>query len=293
MNETGIRVEFADGFAQLIFDQPNSRANILSQALWTEFEHVLQTVARQPHRGLLLTSARPGIFIAGADLKFLAEAMANDPTPITAFIEHGNLVLNLLEQLPFPTVALVDGAALGGGMEVALACDAIVMGSHPKAQLGLPEINLGLIPGWGGTQRLTRLVGVEEAVDRLLSGESYAANDPPPEELAILVDSAELHATASGLLKPETALIKRRLKLAPLDADELPGKDILPELMATLETLEPQKLLAAQSVLAVVLQGARLPLEQAIGQETAAFLTLVRSEEARELVQAFFQKRAR
>src|SRR5919202_527408 len=74
-------------------------------------------------------------------------------------------------------------AALGGGLEVALACDFRVCGTNPKVQLGLPEIKLGLIPGWGGTQRLPRLVGVEEATERLLSGEIYAPPAPPPEDL--------------------------------------------------------------------------------------------------------------
>src|SRR5687767_6796572 len=173
-----------DGVARLTFDQPGSRANVLSTALWTEFGQALDGLTHRPGvTGLVLASAKPGIFIAGADLKELADADPANPEPTRAYIELGLRVLETLEALPFPTVAIIDGAALGGGLEVALACDFRVCGTEPKVRLGLPEIKLGLIPGWGGTQRLPRLVGVEEAVSRLLSGESYEASDPPPEDL--------------------------------------------------------------------------------------------------------------
>src|SRR5205085_533528 len=81
----------------------------------------------------------------------------NDPA-VLAFIEQGLRVLEKLEALPFPTCAAIDGAALGGGLEVALACDCIGFSQNPKVQLGLPEVKLGLIPGWGGTQRLPRIM---------------------------------------------------------------------------------------------------------------------------------------
>ena len=144
--------------------------------------------------GLILESAKPGIFIAGADLKELGERR---PRPAPGVIELGHRVLDMLEALPFPTVAAIDGAALGGGLEVALACDFRVCGTNPKVQLGLPEIKLGLIPGWGGTQRLPRLVGVEEAIERLLSGESYDASDPPPDDLVDETVASERLADAA------------------------------------------------------------------------------------------------
>src|SRR5215210_861225 len=178
---SAIHLSVTDGLARLTFDQPDSRANVLSTALWTEFGQALDSLVHRPGlTGLVLASAKPGIFIAGADLKELADADPADPEPTRAFIELGLRVLETLEALPFPTAALIDGAALGGGLEVALACDFRLCGTGPRVQLGLPEIKLGLIPGWGGTQRLPRLVGVEEAINRLLSGESYDDTDPAP-----------------------------------------------------------------------------------------------------------------
>ena len=104
-------------------------------------------LAHRPNvTGLVLESTKPGIFIAGADLKELSGA---DPGRVRALIELGHQVLHTLEELPFPTVAAIDGAALGGGLEVALACDFRVCGMNPKLQLGLPEIQLGAHPRLG------------------------------------------------------------------------------------------------------------------------------------------------
>src|SRR5262245_29744489 len=121
MSDTAIRLAVVDGVARLTFDQPNSRANVLSTALWTEFGRTLDELVHKPGiTGLILESARPGIFIAGADLKELSAA---DEAGVRTLIELGLRVLHTLEELPFPTVAAIDGAALGGGLEVALACD--------------------------------------------------------------------------------------------------------------------------------------------------------------------------
>src|SRR5947208_565735 len=148
-----------DGVAVLTFDQPGSKANVLTRELWTEFGEALAALhTRTDLKGLVLASAKPGIFIAGADLKLLANAPGPNDPEVRAFIELGLRVLEQLEALPFPTCAALDGAALGGGLEVALACDYRVCGTNPKVQLGLPEVKLGLIPGWGGTQRLPRII---------------------------------------------------------------------------------------------------------------------------------------
>ena len=121
MSDPAIRLDETDGVARLVFDQPNSRANVLSTALWTEFGRALDDLAHRPGiTGLVLESAKPGIFIAGADLKELGSA---DPDQTRALIELGHRVLHTLEELPYPTVAAIDGAAVGGGLEVALACD--------------------------------------------------------------------------------------------------------------------------------------------------------------------------
>lgn len=290
MSEAALRLEVTDGLARLVFDQPNSRANVLSTALWTEFGQALDDLAHRPGiTGLVLESAKPGIFIAGADLKELGGA---DPGQVRSLIELGHRVLHTLEELPFPTVAAIDGAALGGGLEVTLACDFRVCGTNPMVQLGLPEIKLGLIPGWGGTQRLPRLVGVEEAIERLLSGESYDATDPAPEDLVdATVPSESLTGTASTWLVTGDWRTVRAAKRAAVPADLLPSAEFLAETRQTLEVIESPMRPAAAEVLKVVLEGSLTDVAGGIRLETEAFVRLAASDNARQLIAEFFAKR--
>jgi enoyl-CoA hydratase len=290
MSQPATRLTVTDGVGRLVFDQPESRANVLSTALWTDFGHALDELAHRPNvSGLILESAKPGIFIAGADLKELGGA---DPGGVRALIELGHRVLATLEELPFPTVAAIDGAALGGGLEVALACDFRVCGTNPKVQLGLPEIKLGLIPGWGGTQRLPRLVGVEEAIERLLSGESYDGTDPAPEDLVDEMVTSDALADAAGrwLAIPDWQTV-RALKRAPVPGELLPSAEFLAETRQTLDLIDSPMRPAAAEVLKVVLEGALTDLAGGIRLETDAFLRLAASDNARQLIADFFAKR--
>jgi enoyl-CoA hydratase len=199
-----IRLEWtADHIALATLDQPDSKVNILSQPMWGELEQMLtQLHARAETAGLLLASAKPGIFVAGADLNELGKAGPVDPATTRALVARGLAVLAGLEALPFPTVALIDGACLGGGLELALACDARLLGSHPRAELGFPEVKIGLIPGWGGTQRLPRLIGPIAALDLILSAEPIRA--PRAVELGLAhatVPSEQLLARGQQLLR--------------------------------------------------------------------------------------------
>jgi enoyl-CoA hydratase/carnithine racemase len=204
----------------------------------------------------------------------------------------GHRVLHTLEELPFPTVAAIDGAALGGGLEVALACDFRVCGTNPKVQLGLPEIKLGLIPGWGGTQRLPRLVGVEEAIERLLSGESYDATDPAPDDLVdATVASEALAGTADTWIATGDWRAVRNAKRSPVPADLLPSAEFLADIRQTLDVIDPPMRSAAVEVLKVVLEGALTNLAGGIRLETEAFLRLAASDNARRLIAEFFAKR--
>jgi enoyl-CoA hydratase len=290
-----VQLTISSGVARLTFDQPDSRANVLSTALWTEFGQALDGLVHRPGlTGLVLASAKPGIFIAGADLKELANADPANPEPTRAFIELGLRVLATLEALPIPTVALIDGAALGGGLEVALACDFRLCGTSPKVQLGCPEIKLGLIPGWGGTQRLPRLVGVEEAINRLLSGESYDTTDPPPDDLVDeTVPSEQLAEAATRWLTTGDWQDVREAKRSPVPADLLPSADFLAETRQSLDVIEPPMRPAAAEVLKVVLEGSLTDLAAGIRLETEAFVRLAGTPDSRRLIADFFGKRKR
>jgi enoyl-CoA hydratase/carnithine racemase len=271
-----------DSVAVLTFDQPGSRANVLTTELWTELEAALDSLqTRTEFKGLLLASAKPGIFIAGADLKLLAGAHGPNDPAVRDFIHLGLRVLEKLEALPFPTCAAIDGAALGGGLEVALACDHIVCGTNPKVKLGLPEVTLGLIPGWGGTQRLPRSVGYRAAADMLVTGQALGADDAHEMGLTELASSEgllEWSAEFTAIVRPDRNFKRQPMLTAKQMGEQLPA---------------PAEALAAREALRVMIEGAALPLYEGIQLETAAFLRLAGSDESKRLIAEFFANRKR
>lgn len=165
----------SSGIGRLIFDLPNEKINTFTLSVLDELDAVLQDlVARPDIKALLVTSAKEGIFIAGADLKSFKNVFKNHDFAKT-ILGKGHQLFNQLSRLPFPTIAVINGACLGGGLEFALACTYRIVSDHPKTLLGLPETSLGIFPGWGGTQRLPRLVGLTEGLKVILSGKPVDA----------------------------------------------------------------------------------------------------------------------
>jgi alkylation response protein AidB-like acyl-CoA dehydrogenase/3-hydroxyacyl-CoA dehydrogenase/enoyl-CoA hydratase/carnithine racemase len=162
-----------DQICVLTFDRPDSSANIFDRRTLTELDEELDFIANAPQvKGVILTSAKRSIFIAGADLKSMSEASLEQ---VRELIELGQTVMNRLAALTVPTVAAIHGAAVGGGYELCLACDYRVASTDRTTKLGLPEIQLGLLPAWGGSTRLPRLIGLPKALDIILAGKTLAA----------------------------------------------------------------------------------------------------------------------
>jgi 3-hydroxyacyl-CoA dehydrogenase/enoyl-CoA hydratase/3-hydroxybutyryl-CoA epimerase len=145
----------ADGLFILTFDRPDSSANIFDRDTLLELDSYLRELGDA--RGLILTSSKPTIFIAGADLHGLQRMNAGE---LAGFIALGQSVFNRLAALKMPTVAAIHGACVGGGYELALACDWRVASPDRATKIGLPETKLGILPAWGGSTRLPRLIGV-------------------------------------------------------------------------------------------------------------------------------------
>ena len=158
-----------DGFLELTFDAVNSSINVFNQATLNELLSVLTILdTRSNVKGLLFTSAK-NVFVAGADITEFSDAFKSSKIKLRMFLNKANNAFNKIEALPYPTVASINGFALGGGFELCLACDFRVISD--KASVGLPETKLGIIPGWGGTVRLPRIIGFNCAVDWILSGD--------------------------------------------------------------------------------------------------------------------------
>src|SRR5205823_11090675 len=181
-----------DRVCLLTFDRPESGTNIFDAATMSELsEHVDAIEHDNSMRGLIITSAKRSIFIAGADLKtLLKQAQTGE---LRDFIAKGQRVFNRIAGLKIPTVAAIHGACAGGGYEITLACDYRVASNDPATKIGLPETTLGLVPAWGGTTRLPRLLGADVAAEVILKGKLYGATEAlklglvdevtPPEQL--------------------------------------------------------------------------------------------------------------
>jgi 3-hydroxyacyl-CoA dehydrogenase/enoyl-CoA hydratase/3-hydroxybutyryl-CoA epimerase len=156
-----------DRVAWLTFDKPGASANSLSRAAMEELNERLAEIERLAPRGVVVVSAKSG-FIAGADVSEFGQV--REPAEAVPSIRAAHAVLERLERLPCPTVAAINGYCLGGGLELALACRHRVCADDPKVTLGLPEVMLGIHPGFGGTVRCVQLAGVTTAMDMMLTG---------------------------------------------------------------------------------------------------------------------------
>src|SRR4051812_28801459 len=164
----------AGGIAWLTFDKPGSSANVLSRATLLELDARLAELAAAPPRGVVIRSGKSGGFIAGADVKEFAEL--EDAEQAVVMVREAQRILDRLEALPCPSVAIVNGFALGGGLELALACRYRVGVRSDKLSVGLPEVMLGIHPGFGGTVRAVRLAGVRAAMQMMLTGKNLRAD---------------------------------------------------------------------------------------------------------------------
>ena len=154
----------AEGIAFLTINRPEKR-NALNQATRDEILHVLDNIQESAARVLIITGEGEKAFIAGADISEFEGRTALDQRDVM----KQRRIFDAIEECPLPVIAMINGFCLGGGMEVALACDIRIASSN--ARLGQPEINLGIIPGGGGTQRLTRLVGEGKSMELILTGD--------------------------------------------------------------------------------------------------------------------------
>jgi len=162
-----------DRLATLTFDLPDKKLNVFTRAALAEFEQVLGELAGRKDIGcLILLSGKKGQFIAGADVEEIGRV--TDPVEAEAGSRLGHRLFSSWEGLPFPTVAAIRGTCLGGGTELSLASTYRVASDGPATRIGLPEVRLGILPGWGGCTRLPRLIGIPEALDMILTSRNVA-----------------------------------------------------------------------------------------------------------------------
>jgi 3-hydroxyacyl-CoA dehydrogenase/enoyl-CoA hydratase/carnithine racemase len=162
--------------AVLTFDQPDKSANVLSRSVLEELSGHIDRLEQQKNlAGLVIRSGKPGMFIAGADLREFVASLDIDKSKVVELCRRGQTLFGRLSKCPFITVAAVDGICVGGGAELACWCDRRVFSDGPRTEIGFPEVKIGLFPGWGGTVRATRIIGLANALEIVTSGESIDA----------------------------------------------------------------------------------------------------------------------
>jgi enoyl-CoA hydratase len=253
MPYTTLRYELTHSTATITLDRPEV-LNALNATMFDELETLFTTLAADPTiRVILLTGSGDRAFAAGADIRGL---VATNAASGLAVSQRGQQVFSQIERCGKPVIACLNGVALGGGCELALACTFRL--ASDKARLGLPEVKLGLIPGYGGTQRLTRLIGRGQALRLMLT--------------ATIVDASE--ALRLGLVE-----------------EVLPSAELMPrahQLAATIAALSP---LGAAGILAAVERGDALPLDKALAVEAEIFGDLCGTTDKHEGLTAFLEKR--
>src|SRR5713226_10550049 len=162
-----------DNIVWLSFDKQGASANILSADVMAELDRMLDELRTRNPRALVIRSGKDSGFIAGADVEEFTRI--KDADDAMRLVKRGWDLYNKLEALPFPTLALVNGFCMGGGVELALACRYRVAVDQPGTRFALPEVMLGILPAWGGVKRLPRLVGPTAALDMLLTGRAVDA----------------------------------------------------------------------------------------------------------------------
>jgi enoyl-CoA hydratase len=237
-------------FAVVTLNRPP--ANAISEQLMRELNAALSDVELDaPVRSVIITGAGDRIFCAGADL-----GSAFQGPDVASFIRFGNSVLRRIERFPKPVVAAINGHALGGGCEIAMACHIRVL--KDTARMGQTESNLGIIPGYGGTQRFPRLIGRGLALEHLILGTQIPA--------------AECH---------RIGLVNRLAR----------DGETLNDAKALARELGKRPPIATRLLIEAVDDGLSAPIDQALEIETRAFQQVLRTEDAGEGIQAFFQKR--
>lgn len=276
----------ADGIVVLTFDRADSKVNTFARAVLDELDEIIERLSFDPPKGLIIRSGKAAGFIAGADLNEFASYEKTGG--VLDAIRNGQRVLQRLAELPCPTVAAIHGHCMGGGTELALACRFRVASRDPSTRIGLPEVKLGIFPGWGGSARLPYLIGAPKALELMLSGRSASAENA---KALGLVDAL---ASPEGLLDKARELIRKSppraatQRLTAWATNLWPSRQILAPLVRkqTAAKASPSHYPAPFALIASWRRGGNL--QQRLKNEAYAVAKLATTPTARNLIRVFF-----
>jgi 3-hydroxyacyl-CoA dehydrogenase/enoyl-CoA hydratase/3-hydroxybutyryl-CoA epimerase/3-hydroxyacyl-CoA dehydrogenase/enoyl-CoA hydratase/3-hydroxybutyryl-CoA epimerase/enoyl-CoA isomerase len=283
----------ATGIVTLSIVSGSSSQNVIDARFLGRLREILDELdAGPPPRGVILRSGRAGSFFAGADIDRVEAVLGAESAAIEQACATGRQLYARLSIRPWPTVALIDGVCLGGGLEIALACDFRVATSAEGTALGFPEVKLGLLPGWGGTVRLSRLIGPGPAVEMIAAGETMTG---AAAALSGLVDAcvpeSQADATARFLIERGATTgshLERRHRFSGVVDIAAEEREFLEATTgAVIQGRTSGHYPAPPTILEAVLATSQVPAAEAGEIEGKAFATLARSPVARNLVRVF------
>ena len=285
------------GIAVLTLDDPQKSVNVLSRSALNSLQQHLDTLeARDDISGLIFRSKKQGNFIAGADLTEFVADIDQPADKIAAFARQGQQLFGRLAKCPFVTIAAIDGLCVGGGSELAIWCDRRIMARNEKTSFGFPEVKLGLFPGWGGTARTPRIVGLSNAVELVTSGESIDTQVALAMGLASdVVDDTGPDALLNAAItmvhdekKTQQYLLDRDCWAAAINLSETELGFLGATASAYIQGQTKGHYPAPLAALEVLLGAAGVDVETACQMEADAFAQLFGSSVNRALLNVFF-----
>ena len=294
-----------DGLAVIEFDQPGEQHNKLSPEIIERFLELIREVHSRAEegavRGLVVASGKQDSFIAGVDVSTIAAVRG--VTAARAGARQGQLAMQALAELPIATVAAINGTCLGGATELALACDYRVAADSPAVLIGLPEVQLGIIPGFGGTQRLPRLISLERALPMILTGKSVNAAKarriglvdavvPPPLLLQEAARFARRDKQRDSVVVPEDRRLSRRVRRWLMEGNALGRMLVYRQAAAQVAKSTGGHYPAPIKALEAVRRGVTKKLGDGLRLEADLVADAVVSPESRNLVGIFFLRQA-
>ncbi|CAN5354630.1 fatty acid oxidation complex subunit alpha FadJ [soil metagenome] len=272
-----VRIEKdSDNIATLWLDAPGKSVNTLNRAMWADLDAAISELENSKPSGVIIGSAKNRTFIAGADL---FEMRDMDRPALEKYLLDGQLILNRIAKLSCPTVAAINGDALGGGLEVALACKHRVAVDE-VGTIGLPETKLGLVPGWGGTVRLPRLLGLREALLMLTNGKTISPREA--QRMGLIDEAASQEHLPSAARKRLRERPRPRIEAKPEDAQVF--ADVERDVRAKTRGQYPAQL----RVIEVARAGWENGVEAGLAAELKALCDLRDTLEGKNLMRAFF-----
>lgn len=286
-----IQVDLKEGIVHFIFNIKESSANVIGNLMMEEFPKALEAVQKESSaKGMVLRSEKDH-FIFGADITEFMQHFKKSNEELAQWLLNMNNVLNGIEDLDIPTVAAINGFALGGGFEVCLSADYRV--AAKKAKVGLPETKLGIMPGWGGSVRLPRLTGADHAIEWITSGKQYKSVD------ALKVGSVDAVVEDSKVLESALTLLdraingeldymkKRQVKKDPLRLNKIEGMMTFETAKGFVKGIAGSNYPAPVKAVEVMQAAAGMNRDEAIQVEAKAFAELAHTPAAQNLVTVF------